>query len=174
MTTMAAAGAGDPADRPPDRTARDPSCPLCTQAGGEIVWRGPAIRVILPDEPQQPGVVRVVLEPHVAELSDLPSALIQELMAVVVAVERIVRRTLQPDKINLASLGNRVPHLHWHVVPRWRDDARFPDSPWSAPTGADPMAAQARADSVVSCRGQLARALAEQLPRELGVVSWVS
>jgi len=38
----------------------------------------------------------------------------------------------RPDKVNLASFGNMTPHLHWHVIPRWRDDSHFPQSIWSA------------------------------------------
>ena len=39
----------------------------------------------------------------------------------------------RPDKVNLAALGNMVPHLHWHVIPRWRGDRHFPDAIWAAP-----------------------------------------
>jgi len=53
-------------------------------------------------------------------------------MATVLAVERVLREQLKPDKINLASLGNVVPHLHWHVIPRWTDDSHFPDPIWAA------------------------------------------
>jgi diadenosine tetraphosphate (Ap4A) HIT family hydrolase len=51
----------------------------------------------------------------------------------VFAVEAALREIAQPDKINLASLGNVVPHLHWHVIPRWADDVNFPDAIWAAP-----------------------------------------
>jgi hypothetical protein len=54
-------------------------------------------------------------------------------MAAVRQVERVLRDTLTPDKVNVASLGNQVPHLHVHIVPRWRDDLTFPDSIWSRP-----------------------------------------
>jgi len=37
---------------------------------------------------------------------------------------------LHPDKINLASLGNQVPHLHWHVIPRFKDDPHWPFAIW--------------------------------------------
>jgi diadenosine tetraphosphate (Ap4A) HIT family hydrolase len=37
---------------------------------------------------------------------------------------------MHPDKINLASLGNVVPHLHWHIIPRWLDDSYFPLPIW--------------------------------------------
>jgi diadenosine tetraphosphate (Ap4A) HIT family hydrolase len=38
---------------------------------------------------------------------------------------------MQPKKINLASLGNMVPHLHWHIIPRYTDDAHFPAPVWA-------------------------------------------
>lgn len=47
-------------------------------------------------------------------------------------VEQAVRETMLPDKINVASLGNVVPHLHWHVIPRYTDDAHFPAPVWAA------------------------------------------
>ena len=53
------------------------------------------------------------------------------LMTIVFAVEGAVREVMKPDKVNLASLGNQAPHLHWHVIPRFVDDAFFPDSIWS-------------------------------------------
>ena len=37
-------------------------------------------------------------------------------------------QVLRPDHINVAILGNVVPHLHWLIVPRYRDDPR-----WEAP-----------------------------------------
>jgi len=51
-------------------------------------------------------------------------------MSVVFAVEQAVRETLQPEKINLASLGNMTPHLHWHIIPRYRQDKTFPNPIW--------------------------------------------
>ena len=54
-------------------------------------------------------------------------------MRVVAGVEKGLRDLLAPDKVNLASLGNLVPHLHWHVIPRYRDDSHFPEPIWAAP-----------------------------------------
>jgi diadenosine tetraphosphate (Ap4A) HIT family hydrolase len=51
-------------------------------------------------------------------------------MTVVFGVEEVVRALFAPDKINLASFGNMTPHLHWHVIPRWRDDRHFPEPVW--------------------------------------------
>jgi diadenosine tetraphosphate (Ap4A) HIT family hydrolase len=53
------------------------------------------------------------------------------LMRVVFAGETALRQLYRPDKVNLASLGNVVPHLHWHVIARFVDDAHFPDPIWA-------------------------------------------
>ena len=53
------------------------------------------------------------------------------LMDVLWQVEHVVREVMQPEKINLASFGNVVPHLHWHVIPRYTDDAHFPAPVWA-------------------------------------------
>ena len=39
-------------------------------------------------------------------------------------------RTVHPDHINIELLGNVVPHLHWHIVPRYRNDARWGQPIW--------------------------------------------
>lgn len=108
-------------------------CPLCREDGGELLWRDGFLRAVLVDEPDYPGFCRVVLNRHAAEMSDLAPAERIRLMEAVFAVEQAVRETLSPDKVNLASLGNVVPHLHWHIIPRFRDDRHFPSPIWAAP-----------------------------------------
>jgi diadenosine tetraphosphate (Ap4A) HIT family hydrolase len=69
----------------------------------------------------------------VAEMTDLPPSDRSHLMSIVLAVEAALRALLDPHKMNLASLGNQVPHLHWHVVPRFADDSHFPRPVWDRP-----------------------------------------
>lgn len=109
------------------------ACPLCDGAGGELVWRGDDYRVVLADEPGYPGFTRVIWNHHVAEMTDLGEADRVRLMQAVYRVESVQRSVLAPTKINLASLGNMVPHLHWHVIPRWADDPAYPDAVWAPP-----------------------------------------
>lgn len=78
-----------------------------------------------------PGFCRVVWRAHVSEMSDLANSERQHLMALVFATESALRRLYAPKKINLASLGNLVPHLHWHVIPRYVDDPLFPAPIWA-------------------------------------------
>ena len=105
-------------------------CPLCDKAGGALIWQNALCRVVAIDDADYPGFFRVILNRHCSEMTDLPAAERESLMTVVWSVESFLRETLRPDKINLASLGNVVPHLHWHVIPRWRDDRHFPNPIW--------------------------------------------
>ena len=107
------------------------TCELCTLTGGELLWQNALCRIVSVGDLDYPGFCRVILNRHAAEMSDLPSAEQQELMRVVFVVEAVVRDVLKPDKINLASLGNMVPHVHWHVIPRWREDRCFPNPIWA-------------------------------------------
>ncbi|MGH8715417.1 MAG: HIT family protein, partial [Burkholderiales bacterium] len=106
------------------------SCEFCTSSGGEIVWQDVLCRVVLVNDPEHPGFCRVIWDKHIREMTDLAETERQSLLHVVCAVEKVLRDMLAPDKINLASLGNITPHLHWHVIPRYRDDPHFPNSVW--------------------------------------------
>jgi len=109
----------------------DPACPLCQTPGGRVLVQTGEYRVVWPDELGHPGLLRVIAQGHVAEMTDLRPDERLRLIDAVWTVETAMRRVLGPDKINLASLGNWVPHLHWHVVPRWKGDLQFPGSIWS-------------------------------------------
>ena len=111
-----------------------PDCPLCRHDGGRVLWRGPLCRVVLADEPGYSGFCRVILQRHVRELTDLSIGERRTLDRVVDATERALRTTLAPDKVNVVSLGNMVPHVHVHVVARFGDDPHFPGPPFGAPS----------------------------------------
>ena len=108
-------------------------CPLCAKDGGLLVFRNQQLRVIQAVEQGFPAFYRVVWNAHVAEFSDLLTEDRNTCMNAVVAVEQVLREQLLPTKINLAALGNMVPHLHWHVIARFDWDSHFPASVWAAP-----------------------------------------
>jgi len=108
-------------------------CELCQALGGEVIWESELCRVVAVGDPDYPGFCRVILNRHVREMTDLSEQERIRLMHVLFGVEKAIRALYQPDKINLASLGNMTPHLHWHVIPRWRDDRHFPNPVWAAP-----------------------------------------
>ncbi|HKA43975.1 MAG TPA: HIT family protein [Burkholderiales bacterium] len=109
------------------------TCELCEQTGGEVLWRDARCRVVYVDEPGYVGYCRVIWNAHISEMTELAETDRRHCMRIVLAVEATLRELLAPDKINLASLGNVTPHLHWHVVPRFRDDPHFPNAVWGPP-----------------------------------------
>jgi diadenosine tetraphosphate (Ap4A) HIT family hydrolase len=107
-------------------------CELCELAG-PAVYRDDKLAVILVEDQNYPGFARVIWNDHVKEMSDLNASERLLLNDAVYRVELALREVMRPAKINVASLGNVVPHLHWHVIPRFADDAHFPSPVWAAP-----------------------------------------
>lgn len=134
------------------------NCVLCNASGETVLWQDALCRVILANEPDHPGFLRVILNAHVKEMTDLSPDEQAALMRVVFAAEAALIAVMQPDKINLASLGNVVPHLHWHVIPRFPDDPHFPNPVWGAKLRNAPHAAPA--DVAERLAGELSQRLA--------------
>ena len=138
-------------------------CDLCALLAGfdegavhgshrALIWRDADLSVVAVDEAEYPGFCRVVWNGHVKEMTDLSPAERARVMDVVWQVELAQRDVMQPEKINVASFGNMTPHVHWHVIPRYFDDAHFPNPTWA-------VAQRAAAPDVLAAR----RALLPQL-----------
>lgn len=110
-------------------------CALCEGDAGLVVARTPqfrVVRVVDGDEARRfPAFYRLIWATHVTEFSDLSVADRHACMDAVTEIERVVRSLLAPTKVNLASLGNVVPHLHWHVIARFEGDSHFPAPIWA-------------------------------------------
>ena len=139
---------------------RAPGCVLCEGPGGDLVFDGPLFRVIRTDEGGFPAFYRLVWNDHVAEFSDLEPAERRFCIDAVAVVEQCLRAHLRPDKVNLAALGNAVPHLHWHIIARFRWDSHFPAPVWAA---AQRQASAAELARILDLRRALENAMREQL-----------
>ena len=107
-------------------------CELCDYDKKEAIYATDAFFVIDARHPDYPGYVRIVASEHRKEMTDFEDQTrfaIYEAMAI---VEKVMRRTMRPDKVNWAQFGNMVPHLHWHAIPRYADDTHFPNSIWGS------------------------------------------
>jgi diadenosine tetraphosphate (Ap4A) HIT family hydrolase len=144
------------------------NCPLCKDElkpeEGELIWRGDEARIILVNDPDLPGFCRVIWNHHVAEMTDLSYGEREHLMTLVFAVEKAVRHVMHPDKVNIAALGNMVPHIHWHVIPRYQDDTFYPGSAWSKRVQETPL-------TVLADRKQKAVELPEVIKAEITSLS---
>lgn len=106
-------------------------CFFCNYAGGRILFSSPLYRINLVEDNYYPGYIRIILNRHVVELTDLNTSENLSLYQAVINCEKIIRHLFNPDKVNVASLGNITPHIHWHIIPRYRNDRHFPNSIWS-------------------------------------------
>ena len=130
-------------------------CVLCDGDGGLVVARTPKFRVVRVAGPEGgdearrfPAFYRLIWNAHVAEFSDLSVTDRHACMDAVTEIERTLRSLLAPTKVNLASLGNVVPHLHWHVIARFEGDSHFPAPIW-APAQREAVPSLARPLEVV-------------------------
>ncbi|MFD9208704.1 HIT family protein [Streptomyces sioyaensis] len=111
----------------------DPAtCPFCEiltggDAGARVVHRDDKVTAFFPLEPATRGHTLVVPNRHVADLTDLTVAESRDLGEAVHRTARAVRSALSPDGLNViqstgAAATQTVPHVHFHVVPRWSND----------------------------------------------------
>jgi len=85
------------------------------------------------------GQCQLVFDPrHAARLDQLTSDEYAAFTADLFLAQNAVARTVAVDHMNVESLGNVVPHLHWHIVPRYVNDARWGLPIWTTPLSAMP------------------------------------
>jgi len=132
---------------------------MCARVAGEgpffIADLGTS-RVYLNEDQFFPGWVFVVLKRHAVELYDLDarerSALIEEVSRAAQALARVFR----PEKMNYELLGNQVPHIHWHLVPRLAGDPEPRWPVWRVPHEPAPLPAGEAAKRIALIRAALA------------------
>lgn len=107
------------------------NCPLCSPTGENVLLKNDLFRVIQVNDADYPGYFRVIANEHIKEMSELSPEAQMRFISALSKIEKIVLENMRPTKVNWAQLGNMVPHLHWHLIARYEDDATFPDSIWS-------------------------------------------
>jgi diadenosine tetraphosphate (Ap4A) HIT family hydrolase len=78
-----------------------------------------------------PGYCVLVLKSHVVELFDLDFPTQIEFQRELVASAHAINLAFSAEKMNVSSYGNMTPHLHWHIFPRKKSDANWPQPPWT-------------------------------------------
>jgi diadenosine tetraphosphate (Ap4A) HIT family hydrolase len=112
------------------------SCAMCSKWDDEEPLRVAELeycRVMLNGDQFFPGYTFVFTRSHVTELFHLDKQVRDSVMDEVSSVAAALYKVFQPDKINYELLGNMVPHMHWHIVPRFRHDPLWPRPIWAEP-----------------------------------------
>jgi diadenosine tetraphosphate (Ap4A) HIT family hydrolase len=77
------------------------------------------------------GHCQLIFDPrHVARVDQLSADEWRALAADLFKAQAAIMRTVRADHLNVESLGNVVPHVHWHIVPRYRGDPRWGSPIW--------------------------------------------
>ena len=97
-----------------------------------VLTRWPLCDVLLMDDANHPWLILVPRVAEASELIDLDPAKRMQLTHEIDAASRAMRDLFQPDKLNVAALGNMVPQLHVHVIARFRTDIAWPRPAWGA------------------------------------------
>ena len=130
-------------------------CAFCAITNAHVpaatVYKGPLVIAFMDQSQSRKGHVLVVPIRHVDDIFDLNPPTGAELMAAITKIARAVRAAFKPDGLTIWSsngnaAGQTVPHLHFHVLPRWKNDGlprEFITAPKKPPT--EELGAQAQA-----------------------------
>ena len=109
-------------------------CSICDHLFSESSLRieeFPLSTLFLQEDQYFPGYCTLESKRHITELFELDSENRTTLIEEINLAAHLLFKTFRPDKINYAFFGNKVPHMHWHLVPRWKNDPLWPESIWS-------------------------------------------
>ncbi len=112
------------------------TCPMCAKWHSEPDLRVVELEhccVMLNRDQFFPGYTFVFTQNHVTELFHLEREVRGAVMEEVTATAGALYNLFRPAKMNYELLGNMVPHMHWHLVPRFADDLLWPRPIWSEP-----------------------------------------
>jgi diadenosine tetraphosphate (Ap4A) HIT family hydrolase len=115
------------------------NCPLCaprppSTEHGDLVAQLSVSSLFLAGNQTYHGQCVLIFDPrHVARMDELTPEEWRAMSADLFRAQQAVARVVTPDHMNIESLGNVVAHLHWHIVPRYRDDPRWGQPIWATP-----------------------------------------
>ena len=107
---------------------KDSNCAYCMEGAlvdkfGIKIRELPASKVYLFREQSHRGRVIVASKYHVSEMVDLPPAERRAFLDDVATVAAALHRLFKPAKVNYGAYGDTGCHLHFHLVPKYREDA---------------------------------------------------
>lgn len=108
-------------------------CFFCQADQKDSVWSGEHFSVVRTSHPDIPAYYQIVARVHVHELSELDADQRVQLLGLLLTIEQVLMRLLQPSTINTAKFGNYVNHFHWHIMARFSWDRFYPESAWGKP-----------------------------------------
>jgi diadenosine tetraphosphate (Ap4A) HIT family hydrolase len=106
------------------------SCIFCNNSNEELVIKNDIYKVIKVFNQDYPIYFQLVINQHIKELSDLPYQDALKVFDTIYLLDKLICEIYNVDKVNIASFGNIIPHLHWHIIGRYKHDKHFPNPIW--------------------------------------------
>jgi diadenosine tetraphosphate (Ap4A) HIT family hydrolase len=134
------------------------NCPICAKWQDEPLLRIVELEICyvsLNRDQFFPGYVFVFTKRHVTELFHLDRTTREAMMEEVNSVAEALYSIYKPDKINYELLGNMAPHMHWHLIPRFRGEPLWPRPIWSETHGEVIMSPEAYTERIESIRNSI-------------------
>lgn len=105
-------------------------CKFCEyiRQGDDLLWETDHV-VVRFGRPHHKGHTQIILRRHEEDLTVLSDAERDMFFDEMIYVAHVIKDVLQPAVLNYQLLGNWVPHLHWHIYPRYHTDADFGEPP---------------------------------------------
>ena len=90
-------------------------------------------KTYLHDDQFFPGWTVVVFKRHATELFHLAPTERIQLMEEVTRMAKALAEAFEATKMNYGLLGNQMPHMHWHLIPRLHNDPAPSEPVWGVP-----------------------------------------
>jgi len=93
-----------------------------------IIYENASIKIEI--EKSEIPWLKIFTQTAYKEMSDVPPSIRMEIYELLHKIEKEMIRYYNPTKINIASFGNYMPHVHWHIMARFEKDSYYPEPIW--------------------------------------------
>ncbi|MCD6654177.1 MAG: HIT family protein [Sulfurovum sp.] len=93
-----------------------------------VLYENAAVKIEI--HPSEIPWLKIFTQHPYKEMSEVPQEIKNEIYRLLDIIEREMIAYYAPDKINIASFGNYLPHVHWHIMTRFAQDSYFPEPMW--------------------------------------------
>jgi len=93
-----------------------------------IIYENASIKIKI--EKSEIPWLKIFTQTSYKEMSDVPTSIRMEIYELLHKIEKEMINYYNPTKINIASFGNYMPHVHWHIMARFEKDSYYPEPMW--------------------------------------------
>ena len=93
-----------------------------------VIYENKNLRIEI-EESEIPWLKIFTQDPY-KEMSEVPKEIKLEIYTLLDIIEKEMLAYYRPKKINIASFGNYMPHVHWHIMARFEEDTYYPEPMW--------------------------------------------